>query len=179
MKNLLLVSIVMIILGVVALTYQGITYTTTEKAIDIGPLQITAERTHTIPLRMLETKYRPEHIFHILRKLSSTSLDILDDFPGDIRILWKRLQRGEINIPIQHNIDAKGIEPLRKTLNTTFNRLGNAILTAAVLITSSNLIASDLSPKIWGIPALGLIGLVWGVWMCFRHALSTRRSDGL
>jgi UDP-N-acetylmuramyl pentapeptide phosphotransferase/UDP-N-acetylglucosamine-1-phosphate transferase len=50
MKNLLLASILMIILGVVALTYQGITYTTTEKAIDIGPLQITAERTHAIPL---------------------------------------------------------------------------------------------------------------------------------
>jgi hypothetical protein len=50
MKNLLIASIVMIVLGVVALTYQGITYTTTEKAIDIGPLQITAERTHTIPL---------------------------------------------------------------------------------------------------------------------------------
>ncbi len=50
MKNLLLASILMIILGVGALTYQGITYTTTEKAIDIGPLQITAERTHTLPL---------------------------------------------------------------------------------------------------------------------------------
>ena len=50
MKNLHLVSLLMIFLGVVALTYQGITYTTTEKAIDIGPLQITAERTHTIPL---------------------------------------------------------------------------------------------------------------------------------
>ena len=50
MKNLLLASILMIILGVLALTYQGITYTTTEKAVDIGPLQITAERTHTIPL---------------------------------------------------------------------------------------------------------------------------------
>ena len=49
MKNLLLVSLLMIFLGVVALTYQGITYTTTEKAVDIGPLQITAERTHTIP----------------------------------------------------------------------------------------------------------------------------------
>jgi len=46
MKTLLLVSILMIILGVVALAYQGITYTTTEKAVDIGPLQITAERTH-------------------------------------------------------------------------------------------------------------------------------------
>ena len=40
----------MILLGVAALTYQGITYTTTEKAIDIGPLQITAERTHTLPV---------------------------------------------------------------------------------------------------------------------------------
>jgi hypothetical protein len=50
MKNLLLASILMIILDVVALTYQGITYTTTERAIDIGPWQITAERTHTIPL---------------------------------------------------------------------------------------------------------------------------------
>ncbi len=50
MKNLLLASILLIILGVVALTYQGLTYTTTEKAIEIGPLQITAERTHTIPL---------------------------------------------------------------------------------------------------------------------------------
>jgi hypothetical protein len=50
MKNLLLASILMILLGVAALTYQGITYTTTEKAIDIGPLQITAERTHTLPV---------------------------------------------------------------------------------------------------------------------------------
>ena len=50
MKNLLLASILMFILGVVALTYQGITYTTKEKAIDIGPLQITAERTHTLPV---------------------------------------------------------------------------------------------------------------------------------
>jgi uncharacterized membrane protein YidH (DUF202 family) len=50
MKNLLLASILMIILGVLALTYQGITYTTTEKAVDIGPLQITAERTHPIPV---------------------------------------------------------------------------------------------------------------------------------
>jgi hypothetical protein len=50
MKPLLLASIILVILGVVALTYQGITYTTREKAIDFGPLQITAERTHTIPL---------------------------------------------------------------------------------------------------------------------------------
>jgi LPXTG-motif cell wall-anchored protein len=50
MKPLLIASIILIVLGVVALTYQGITYTTTEQAFDFGPLHITAERTHTIPM---------------------------------------------------------------------------------------------------------------------------------
>jgi ubiquinone biosynthesis protein len=130
-------------------------------------------------VKLLEVKYRPEHLIHILQKLSSTSLDILDDFPGDIRVLWKRLRRGEINIPLQLRVDSEGIEPFRKTLNTTTNRLGNAILAAAVLIGSTNLISSGLPPKIWDIPVLGLIGLLWGIWMCLRHAISTRRSDGL
>ena len=50
MKPLPLAAIILIVLGIVALTYQGITYTTTEKAFDFGPLHITAERTHTIPM---------------------------------------------------------------------------------------------------------------------------------
>jgi len=37
MKPILLVGIVLIILGIVALTYQGITYTTREKVLQIGP----------------------------------------------------------------------------------------------------------------------------------------------
>jgi hypothetical protein len=30
--------------------YQGITYTTREKVVDLGPLQMTAEKTKTFPL---------------------------------------------------------------------------------------------------------------------------------
>lgn len=129
--------------------------------------------------KLLEVKYRLEHLLHLLQKISSTSLDILDDFPGDIRVLWNRLRRGEINIPLQHSIDSKGFEPLRQTLNSASNRLGNAILAAAVLICSAILIHSGVPPKVWGIPVLGLAGLFWGIWMCLRHALSTRRHDGL
>lgn len=53
-------GLLMIILGVVALTYQGITYTTMEKAIDIELLQITAERTHTISLLPILGAYHPK-----------------------------------------------------------------------------------------------------------------------
>ena len=50
MKTRTLIAFALIILGVIAFIYQGITYTTTEQAFDFGPLHITAERTHTIPM---------------------------------------------------------------------------------------------------------------------------------
>jgi len=45
-----IVGIALIVLGVVAFAYQGITYTTREKAIDIGPIEVTTESKKTIPL---------------------------------------------------------------------------------------------------------------------------------
>jgi hypothetical protein len=45
-----LVGIILIILGVLALSYQGIRYTTQEKLIDIGPLKVTTTEKKTIPL---------------------------------------------------------------------------------------------------------------------------------
>jgi hypothetical protein len=41
---------VLIVLGVVALIYQGITYTSRETVIDIGPLHATADQQKTLPL---------------------------------------------------------------------------------------------------------------------------------
>jgi uncharacterized membrane protein len=45
-----LVGIALIVLGIVAFAYQGITYTSREKIIDIGPIQATADTQKTIPL---------------------------------------------------------------------------------------------------------------------------------
>jgi hypothetical protein len=50
MKTNTLIAIILIAVGVIAFAYQGITYTTREKVIDLGPLQVTAEKTKTLPL---------------------------------------------------------------------------------------------------------------------------------
>jgi hypothetical protein len=50
MKPIALIGVVLIVLGVLALAYQGVTYTSRETVIDLGPLQATAEREKTIPL---------------------------------------------------------------------------------------------------------------------------------
>ena len=50
MKTNSLIGIILIVIGIVALAYQGITYTTREKVVDLGPIQVTADKTKTIPL---------------------------------------------------------------------------------------------------------------------------------
>ena len=50
MKSVAIVGIVLIVIGVVALAYQGITYTTKEKVVDLGPLKVEATKEKTIPL---------------------------------------------------------------------------------------------------------------------------------
>ena len=50
MKMATVVGIVLIVLGVLGLALGGITYTTREKVVDIGPIEATAEKRERIPL---------------------------------------------------------------------------------------------------------------------------------
>lgn len=50
MRGISILGIVLIILGIIALASEGITYTKTEKVIDLGPIQATAKHQKTIPI---------------------------------------------------------------------------------------------------------------------------------
>jgi ubiquinone biosynthesis protein len=129
--------------------------------------------------KLIAGKYMPTHLLELLKKLGAASVDFLEIFPSDFRVFWNRVKRGDVTIPLQHKIDAKGIEPLRVTLDSIANRLANAIVAASVLICSALLIHSGIPPKIWHIPVIGLVGLCWGGYMCLRIALSTWKHGGL
>jgi hypothetical protein len=44
------IAVLLIVLGVISLAYQGITYTTRDKVLDVGPVEATVEDKDTIPL---------------------------------------------------------------------------------------------------------------------------------
>ena len=50
MKPMSLAGIVLIVLGLAALVYQGVSYSSRETVLDLGPIHATAERQKTIPL---------------------------------------------------------------------------------------------------------------------------------
>ena len=47
-KNI--IGIALLILGVLAVAYQGFSYTVPKKAVDLGPIQVTRQERHTVPL---------------------------------------------------------------------------------------------------------------------------------
>ena len=49
MKPTGIIGVILIVIGIIALAYGGITYTKREKVLDLGPIQATAERQKAIP----------------------------------------------------------------------------------------------------------------------------------
>jgi hypothetical protein len=50
MKGTVLAGILLVVLGVFALAYQGFTYTKQKKVIDLGPIQATTKTEEHVPL---------------------------------------------------------------------------------------------------------------------------------
>ncbi|HET9362369.1 MAG TPA: hypothetical protein VFO58_21605 [Vicinamibacterales bacterium] len=50
MRGLVIAGVLLIVLGLVALASRGVTYTSRETVVDIGPLHATADQQRTLPL---------------------------------------------------------------------------------------------------------------------------------
>jgi len=53
MKPIMIVGIVLVILGIAGVAFQGVSYTTREKVIDIGDIEVTAETRKELPLPLI------------------------------------------------------------------------------------------------------------------------------
>jgi hypothetical protein len=62
-------AFLLIAVAVIAFAYQGIGYTTRENVVDLGPIHVTSERSHTLPL---------PPIVGVLALLGGIALIILD-----------------------------------------------------------------------------------------------------
>ena len=50
MRGLMLVGVLLIVGGLAALTWPVISYTSTEKVVDVGPIEVTADRERRVPV---------------------------------------------------------------------------------------------------------------------------------
>jgi drug/metabolite transporter (DMT)-like permease len=50
MKSAKVLGIVLIVLGILSFAYEGITFTTQKKIVDIGPIHASKDERHTVPV---------------------------------------------------------------------------------------------------------------------------------
>ena len=50
MRGTVIAGILLIVVGVLVLAYGGLSYTKTEKVLDLGPIEATTKKRETIPL---------------------------------------------------------------------------------------------------------------------------------
>lgn len=50
MRNLMMVGVLLVLLGIVGLVVENVQFTETKKVVDIGPLQVNKEEQHNVPI---------------------------------------------------------------------------------------------------------------------------------
>lgn len=53
MRAVTIIGVILMVIGVIGFVAKGITYTTEEEVVDIGPLEVQAEDKETIPMTPL------------------------------------------------------------------------------------------------------------------------------
>ncbi len=116
-------------------------------------------------------RWRPDVVYKLVRRHLREGLDLLKDLPGRLDHLLGMLEHGEMSMEFKH----KGLVPLTKAIQDSSNRVTMGLIVAALIVGSSMIITTGVEPKIFGLPALGLIGYLfsgiaglWLVWSIFR-----------
>ena len=93
------------------------------------------------------------------------SVLLLKTLPSDVREILTKIKQNEFTIQFEH----RGLDRMNVNLNRSSNRLSFAIVIAALVIGSSNVLQTGIGPKVFGFPLPGFAGFllatILGLWL--------------
>jgi ubiquinone biosynthesis protein len=111
--------------------------------------------------------------FDIKKEVSSSLSSVLHsgnkalNLPSLIADLLEATIKGHTKL----NLDLTGSESIMQQLSKMVNKLILGIIASSLLIGSSMICTTDMTPKVLGIPALGFVGflssVIMGLWLIF------------
>lgn len=112
--------------------------------------------------RILLSRFAPKEIYAEATHHAGMVWRLLRDMPGDLQSLMRAMRRGRLKIQITH----EGLRDFAATTDRASNRLSFAIIIAALIISSSWLLAADAvhqSISLGGFVVTGVLGLALAV----------------
>jgi ubiquinone biosynthesis protein len=114
--------------------------------------------------KALLQRYSPDSISKRVQQVFSESIDLFTGLPKDLRQLLKALRSGSL----KHRIEISQLEEFGKQLDNAASRLAVSFVTAAFIIGTSVVVASDKGPTLFGVPFFEIFGycaMVGGLWL--------------
>ncbi|HUJ45197.1 MAG TPA: AarF/UbiB family protein [Opitutaceae bacterium] len=117
-------------------------------------------------------RWSPRALLGKTRTLLATAFGRLGDLPIELDRLLRRLEQDDLTVNFQH----RGLEGLNEALRAASNRIALGVIIGALIIGSSQIVTTGISPYLFGYPLLGIVGYLlsallglWVIWDIFRH----------
>jgi ubiquinone biosynthesis protein len=104
--------------------------------------------------KMLTDRAKASHIFREAQKTVSDLIRLMKNFPKRVNHLLAKAEKGTLKLELEH----LGLDGLVEELDIMSNRLSFSMIIAALIIGSSLIIQTRMSPSLFGVPLLGIIG---------------------
>jgi ubiquinone biosynthesis protein len=106
--------------------------------------------------RLKMERFSPRRILSELYDSGSDLLQLAREVPSGVRDVLRVAKRGGLRVALEH----RGFEKMLDTYEHIANRVSFAIVVAALIIGSSLIVLSQIPPKWYEIPIIGLVGFV-------------------
>ncbi len=110
-------------------------------------------------------RYSPARLKEEAGEVARESMRFVKSLPGDVMDISRLAKQGKMKL----NIRIEGLEKILVTHDQTSNRIAFAIVIAALIMGSAQLINSEVPPLVYGVSLIGIVGFAaaafMGVWL--------------
>lgn len=121
--------------------------------------------------RVIMGRFSPGRVLGDIYESGSDLLELVHEIPSGLRELLKLARRGGVRMDVEH----RGFEKLMDTHERVANRISFAIVVASLIVGSSLIVVSEMPPKFYEVPVVGLVGFIAAGVMGFTLLLSIIR----
>ena len=99
-------------------------------------------------------RWSPRVLLNLAGDFARTSLRGMRELPSELTRFMRRLEHDNLTVNFQH----KGLEHLEETMGTAANRVTLGVIVGSLIVGSSLIVTTGAGPRLFGYPALGIIG---------------------
>lgn len=118
--------------------------------------------------KLLFTKLSPDYFLKVILPMLMDTQKLLFNLPSDIQDIINKFKKGEVVVDINHN----NVEHIAEGIEKSVNKIVFGFIVASMILASSLIVLSDIPPKIYNIPVVGLIGysisFVFAFWLLIK-----------